>query len=95
MAVFKNSTMTMFTNDGEWDHPCEVRISEGSIAVSYADDGSLVVYEGEEIELGHFKLESKSVNGRATLHRFAGADFLEGHWIENRVRGMWQVQLDE
>ncbi|ESY01396.1 hypothetical protein [Mesorhizobium sp. LNJC405B00] len=97
MTVFKNCTMTMFTAEGEWDwgDSCEVRISDGSIAVSYRDDGQLVVYEGPELEPGHFKLQFSAMNGRATLHRFAGADILEGHWIEGGNQGMWRIQLDD
>lgn len=87
--------MTMYSADGEWDHPCEVRIDSNQIIVSYEDAGSFVVYEGSQLEPGHFKLHSKSVNGRATLHRFENDDTLEGFWIEERMQGMWRVQLDE
>jgi len=92
MPVFKNCEMTMFSADGEWSHPCEVRIGSGSIAVSYEDDGP-VVYEGPELEPGHFKL--KAVNGRATLHRITDDDILEGSWFEGGYQGMWRIQLDD
>jgi hypothetical protein len=72
-----------------------VRISDGSIAISYKDEGQTVVYNGDELEPGHFKLQSNDVVGRATLHRFASADVLEGHWVESGSQGMWRVQLIE
>lgn len=94
MPVFKNCMMTMFSAHDEWDHPCEVRISDSSIAISYHDDGP-VVYEGSEIEPGHFKLQSSAVGGRATLHRTGNEDILEGSWVEKGVQGMWRIQLDD
>lgn len=95
MPVFKNSTMTIFTDEGESDCRCEVRISDSTIAVSYNDDGQVVVYDGPEIEPGHFKLKSSTVNGRGTLHRFGDDDILEGSWVEDGYQGMWRIQLDD
>ena len=95
MPLFRNSEMTMFSADGEWNHPCEVRISEGLITVSYNDDGQFVVYEGRETEPGHFKLHSPKVSGSATLHRFSGDEIFEGFWIEAGHQGMWRLQIEE
>lgn len=95
MPVFKNSEMTMFSSEGEWTHPCEVKITDASIVVSYRDDGQFVVYEGEESGEGHFKLRSSNVKGRGTLHRFPNDDIFEGWWAEESYQGMWRIQLDE
>ncbi|MGH2343040.1 hypothetical protein ACRC7T_16335 [Segnochrobactraceae bacterium EtOH-i3] len=74
--------------------PCQVSISNGTIAVSYEDENGPVVYEGAEIEPGHFKLTAPKVSGRATLHRFPNGTLLEGHWFEDGIRGMWRITLD-
>src|SRR5262245_17892701 len=97
MTVYRNSTMELFSAGDQWDHPCEVRIGNGSISVSYEDGGIIVVYEGPEIEPGHFKLTANGngVSGRATLHRFTDADVLDGWWLENGNEGMWRLILDE
>ena len=95
MSVFKNSSMTVFTSEGQWELPCEVRLGNSSIAVSYRDDGELVLYDGPEIEAGHFKLQTKAASGRATLHRFSDDDILEGYWIEDGYEGMWRIQIDD
>ena len=95
MTVYRNCTMEMFDAKGQWELPCEVRISDGSIAVSYNRGGVPKVYEGPETEPGHFKMTCDSIGGRATLHRFAGDDLLDGWWIEEGYEGMWRVTLEE
>lgn len=85
----------MFSAEGEWSSPCEVRIADGSITVSYMDGAKFVVYEGSENGAGHFKVRSEAVRGRASLHCFHDDDILEGHWIENGSMGMWRIQLIE
>jgi hypothetical protein len=94
-VMWKHSFMTCFYADGELSETsCQVRISRGGIAVSYADEGE-VVYEGTEDAPGHFRLACKAVNGRATLHRFPDGDMLEGFWTEGGNRGMWRIQLND
>ena len=64
MSTYRNSTMHVYEDDGlsEPDR-CEVRIDSGSIVISYQDDdGTPIIYEGKEVEPGHFKLESQKVN---------------------------------
>ena len=95
MTVYRNCTMEMFDAEGQWDLPCQVRISDGTIAVSYKLDGAIVVYEGRETEPGHFRLSSDAANGRATLHRFSNDEVLYGWWLEDGHEGMWRVTLDE
>ena len=96
MAVYRNCTMENFSDaDGQWEHPCQVRIGDGSITVSYELDGEIIVYQGPEIEPGHFRLTSDAVKGRATLHRFSDSDVLDGWWLESGYEGMWRVTLDE
>jgi hypothetical protein len=75
-------------------YPCEVRLDEGSVAVTYASDGGPVTYEGTELGVGHFKLTSPSPKGNATLHMFAGAGVLEGWWSEDGAVGMWRIHLE-
>ena len=95
-TIWKNSKMLI----GYWDEAlpveekCEVRISEGGIAVSYVDaDIGFVVYHGRESGKGHFELKAPEVEGRATLHRFENGEFLEGHWIEEGWEGFWKIEL--
>ena len=50
MTVYRNCTMENFSDaDGQWEHPCQVRISDGSITVSYELDGEIIVYQGPEM----------------------------------------------
>jgi hypothetical protein len=97
MAMYKHSTMDTYFGDDEADHgyPCEVRIDNTRIVVSYAADGLKFVYEGEERGEGHFELRCAAENGRATLHRFADELVLEGWWVEGRNTGMWRIHLDD
>jgi hypothetical protein len=96
MTVYKNASMETYYGDGAamqaW--PCQVRLDKGSIAVSYTDDGVSVTYEGTEEGAGHFKLASPAPRGSATLHKFKGAEVLEGWWSEDGHTGMWRIFLE-
>jgi hypothetical protein len=95
LVVYKRSFMTVYHGDGSDECECEVRLSGGTIAVDYEEeDGSRTVYEGSEVGLGHFRLASSSVKGKATLHRFEGSDMLEGFWSQGGYVGMWRIQLN-
>jgi hypothetical protein len=90
--------MEVFNDDGIGELTCEVRIGEGSIVVSYEDANyvGIVVYEGSEVEPGHFKLTRKGdVFGRATLHRFKDGEVFDGWYVEDGYEGMWRVHLEE
>ena len=97
MPVYKNSELTIYSEeDGQVSFSCQVRIDNGSIAISYTDENKgMVVYEGNEQGSGHFKLRSKNVNGSGTLHQFDGDNILEGWWNEEGSEGMWRIQIDE
>ena len=70
MPTWKQSLMDWVDYDG-YDagesEPCEVRIDENAIVVSYEDDRGAVNYIGEGKGPGHFALESPERNGKATL----------------------------
>jgi hypothetical protein len=96
MTVYKNAKCDTYCSEGVEQHvPLEVKIENGSIAVSYKEDGILVVYEGRENEPGHFELERRGISSKATLHRFHDDDVLEGSWREDRYEGMWRIELGE
>jgi hypothetical protein len=97
MPVYRNSKADMYYADGvERNEPCEVRIGEdGSIAVSSQAEDGPQVYEGKEINSGHFTLECARKRGRATLHRVPGENVLEGWWLEGGEEGMFRIELDE
>ena len=96
MTVWANCTMEIIYEDNRplASMPCEVRISNGTIAVSYEEIDGAVVYEGPEVEPGHFKLAAQKVSGRGTLHRFHDDDLLEGGWSEDGLSGMWRITLE-
>lgn len=95
MTVYHRSEMeTFWPEQGSQRSPCEVRISDGTIAVSYDEDGQQILYSGFEIRPGHFELQCPPVNGTATLHQTNDDDdVLVGRWIEGGYRGLWTVQL--
>ncbi|HKI15988.1 MAG TPA: hypothetical protein VKA12_13465 [Roseiarcus sp.] len=97
MTVYKNATCDTYHAEGvEKNLPVEVRISGGSVAVSYEDDdGRPAVYEGNEIAPGHYELRKSNGNGTATLHLTPGGSVLEGSWIEDGYAGMWQIDIAE
>lgn len=91
--IWDKSTMLVLHEDDEaYRWPCQVRIGDNEIVVSYDDDG-LVTYSGAEVEPGHWRLEARGVKGRATLHRFRDAETLEGSWTEDGYGGMWSIEL--
>ena len=94
MAVWHNCKMdTVSYRAADEDEPCEVKIDENVIVVSYFDDGGAVNYVGANDGTGHFKLDCKERDGQATLHMFEGGRFLEGYWIEGGYRGFWRIRL--
>ena len=102
MLHYKNATMETwsFGADAVKSRQCEVCIADdGKIEVTYrssADETGYTVYEGKELDEGHYLLECESpVCGRATLHRFPDSLILEGYWDEVDDRGMRRITLGE
>ena len=92
-TVWKNATTQIFFSEQE--SSCEVRIVKSEIVVSYRVGARLVSYEGREVAPGHFELTAPKIRGRATLHRAPNSDWLEGHWVEGEVEGMWRLHIGE
>jgi len=101
MRHYKNATMETwgFGGDAVKLRQCEVRLADnGEIEVSYrssVDESGYTVYEGKELDEGHYLLECVSPVGRASLHRFPGSLILEGYFEEGETQGMWRVTLGE
>jgi hypothetical protein len=93
MPVYRNSQMDTYEGSRMYSSTCDVNIHEGSIAVSYRDEGRFVVYEGTQIAPGHFELGTAATGGRATLHQGPNSDVLEGWWLEGGYEGMWRIEL--
>jgi hypothetical protein len=71
-----------------------VRLSDEIIEVVYDDDdGHPVCYRGINNGDGHFNLLAAECDGKATLHRFPGSEYLEGYWREGGEKGMWRIRL--
>lgn len=103
MTIFANSRMTTLyhTSQEAWEnHPCTVRMTGNEIVVEYDDDG-LVLYKGEEITPGHYRLRSHDESGdaEATLHMSPDTLVLEGSWVVKEPgqtrKGMWKIFLVE
>lgn len=98
MTVWKNAVMETYFGGNESKNECEcqVRIDGSSIVISYEDEDGKVIYVGEEVAAGHFKLRCPERRARATLHRAPPPDdeYLEGHWVEEGYEGMWRIFLD-
>lgn len=98
MSGWQKATMDNLYYNPEYqpdlDDRCLVRIGGDLITVKYDDDGELVVWQGREVAPDHFELHSPAASGRATLHRFPGANVLVGGWIEEGERGMWHIEID-
>lgn len=94
MKIWPNSTMTMlYYSDApseEW--PCVVKLSEAEILVEYEFNG-FRQYRGQARGPGHYELSAPELSGRASLHRFEGAEVLDGSWVEDGYRGMWRIKL--
>lgn len=97
MILYKNCQMDTLRYDGTADNePCQVRIDNDTIVVTYEEEpGLFISYKGKANGAGHYELLASDVNGRATLHRFAGGNFLEGYWIEGGGKGMWRIMLQK
>ncbi len=96
MTLYRNSKIDTYTAEGlDAGHPCEVRIAEDFVVVSYKIDDGFVIYEGRETEKGHYALSAKATNGKATLHKIPDEDILEGSWLEGGYEGMWRIELEE
>lgn len=86
-----------YTERATTNEPCEVRVDEPEIVVTYPRDGG-VTYTRRSDGSGHFVLSANRYNGRATLHMFPGSLVLEGYWVETQIgqaeqRGMWRIVL--
>ena len=92
-TVWKNATTQIFYP--EQQSSCEVRIANSEIVVSYRVGARLINYEGREVAPGHFELTAPRIRGSATLHRSPESDWLEGHWIEGEIEGMWRIHISE
>jgi hypothetical protein len=96
MKVYRNSKIDTYCADQSYfATPCEVKIIENEIVVSYKTDNGFVLYKGEELGDGHYSLSASATGGRATLHRVPREDTLEGSWVEDRQIGMWRIDLEE
>ncbi len=98
IVVYQQSKMDTVYYDGdvaEEGDDCEVKIGNGEIVVSYEEDGGFAVYKGEEVSEGHFVLEYPENKGKASLHRFANSNTLEGFWVEGGVKGFWRIYLEK
>ena len=83
--------------------PCEVRMDGGDIIVGGEFDREKWMYKGKEEGSGHYRLERRDpgIEGTTTLHRFEGADVLDGWWKERievdgkqlTLVGMWRIHL--
>jgi hypothetical protein len=94
MPVYENCEVTTYTGEGSYRSNCDVNIHDGSIAVSYRDNGGIIVYEGNEIAPGHFNLTPAATNGRAALHLVLNQNVLESWRLEGRCEGMWRIELE-
>lgn len=95
MTIWNHCRMsTLYYSDdaAEENCPCVVKITDEEILVEYEDEG-LQQYRGRNDGSGHFLLTAPELEGRASLHRFADADLLEGSWTEGGYRGMWRIEL--
>jgi hypothetical protein len=99
MPLYRNSRMyTAYGPAYDEGRPCDVRIGDGSIVVSYPDEegpAGFVVYEGNEVASGHYALMAQAVNGTATLHKIPNEDILEGSWVQGGDEGRWRIDLEE
>jgi hypothetical protein len=77
------------------NHPCEVKVDDVSIVVSYKWDDEWMNYQGKNLGGGHFELTCEAENGHATLHTLHDSIFLDGYWTANGQKGMWRITLGE
>jgi hypothetical protein len=99
MARWENCKADIYYQDGRsaclGEAGYDVRIDQNEIVVSYHDGDGHVVYKGANPGNGHFELEAPERDGHTTLHQLPGNEILEGFWVENGMRGMWAIFLDE
>ena len=95
MDLWDDSECETFYADGRVSatEACVVRFSGGRIIVDANSASGGWMYEGEEVSPDHYRLTSSTHGGKATLHRFAGDDALDGSWYEGGVYGMWRITL--
>ncbi len=97
MNTWKSCTADILYYDGRptitKDEGYIVRLTDESIEVAYDDDEGAVCYRGKNTGDGHYQLTAAERNGRASLHRFPGSNFMEGYWNEDDSRGMWRIEL--
>ena len=95
MAHWKNCKMDSFyyMSAADTGHPCEVRMDDKEIVVSYYSEDGYVQYKGDNDGSGHFSLTADAGDGKASLHNFKESPYLEGYWIESGQRGMWRITL--
>lgn len=62
MAIWKNCRVDTLCYDGQSyiGEPCEIRIDDDSIVVSYKTDDGWVIYTGKNDGSGHFDLRADS-----------------------------------
>jgi len=97
MKLWKSCSLLYISCDLAGEHPCEVRIGDGSIAVSYKDaGGSHVLYEGNEVGDGHYVLSTNETPpSKGTLHKVPDLPQLEGSWVERGETGFWKIELGD
>ena len=97
MPVWNNSEMTTLYYSSEQSSvsSCVVKLEEDEVLVEYYEDGEFYQYKGKSNGEGHFELQAKGFNGRATLHMFKDSRVLEGSWTEEGSKGMWRIELHQ
>lgn len=96
MKNYRNSEIeTFFRTAKESENtPCEVRIGNGKIVVSYRLESGPEVWEGGDDGTGHFALKLSNASCRATLHLTSNGETLEGSWFYEGEYGMWRIDLN-
>lgn len=95
MKSFLHSTM-------DWDgiedivyHPCEVRIGEADLVISYTHNRDRHLWRGSSSDGVIFEVShSGHPADKATLKR-TDEFTLEGSWTENGKAGSWRLDLDD
>ena len=84
---------TLYYNDEPYvDHPCEVKIDDGLIEVSYTIDDGKFIYKGHEQTPSIYTL--KGIDGcNATLYWSDKAKIMYGDWSQDGLRGLWKITL--
>lgn len=97
-SVWNQSSMDVYSMDlnlAQEGLPCELRVSETEIILSYEGDSGLIRWEGTAAGDGHYSLSAVAgAKGKGSLHQFPDGKILEGFWIEDGAMGMWRIHLD-